>query len=149
MDRKPLKRHPALKPLSRQHHKGLILAQLLKSDVLDYKGLPTDVPGKVAFAKKELEARLSRHFNWEATVLIPATRAYHEELHAMSDQVQAEHRQITAQIQQLSDTSTPGDLDELGRLLEQHIRFEERAWFAAIQREVPETVLSQLPPLEG
>lgn len=149
MDRKPLKRHPALIPLSRQHHKGLILAQLLKSDVPDYKGLPTDIPGKVAFAKKELEARLSRHFNWEATVLIPATRAYHKQLQAMSDQVQAEHRQITAQIQQLSDTSTPGDLDELGRLLEQHIRFEERVWFAAIQREAPEAVLSQLPPLEG
>lgn len=148
MDRKPLNRHPALIPLSRQHHKGLILAQLLKSDVPDYKGLPTDIPGKVAFAKKELEKRLSRHFDWEANVLIPATRAYHEQLQAMNDQVQAEHRQISAQIQQLSDTATSDDLDELGRLLEQHIRFEERVWFAALQREVPEAVLSQLPPLE-
>ncbi|MEQ8703128.1 MAG: hemerythrin domain-containing protein [Phaeodactylibacter sp.] len=147
MDRKPLKRHPVLIPLSRQHHKGLLLAQLLKSDAPDYKGMPVDIPGKVAFAKKEYGDRLRHHFEWEAGVLIPATQAYHEQLQAMADQVQSEHQQIAEQVGLLSSSSSTEDLDRLGRLIEQHIRFEERVWFTAIQKMVPETVLSQLPPL--
>lgn len=149
MDRKPLKRHPALIPLSRHHHKDLLLAQLLKRDVPNYKGLPTDTPGKVAFAKQEYEQRLRQHFSWEAEVLMPATRAYHEKLRVMAEQVQSEHQQIADLIHALSPISTSEQLDQLGQLLEQHIRFEERIWFSAIQEEVPESVLLQLPPLEG
>lgn len=148
MDRKPIKRHPALVPLSRQHHKGLILAQLLKIGVPDYKGLPSHLPGKVAYAKAELEQRLSRHFDWEAGVLIPATRPYSTALDNMAEQVLGEHLQITERIRALDDTATAKDLDQIGQLLEQHIRFEERVWFAAIQETLPDTVLERLAPLE-
>lgn len=148
MNRKPLKRHPVLIPLSRQHHKGLLLAQLLKADVPDYKGMPSDIPGKVAFTLQEYEQRLRRHFRWEAEVLIPATSPYHENLRAMGEQVRSEHQAIADRARNLSPASSPEALDALGQLLEQHIRFEERVWFSAIQEEVPEAVLASLQPFK-
>ena len=148
MERKPLKRHPALIPLSRQHHKGLILAQLLKADVPAYKGMPGDTPGKVAYAKREYEQRLKIHFEWEAHVLIPATEGYHEDLKAMGEKVLSEHKAIGRLITALSNEDEPENLDQIGRLLEQHIRYEERVWFSAIQAEVPEKILAELPLLD-
>lgn len=131
--RQPLKRDPALVPLSREHHKGLILAQLLKSDVPDYKGLPTDIPGKVAYAKAEYEQRLKAHFEREETWLLPISKRAGGELADMARRVSKEHQEIRTAIANLHEASAPETLDALGRKLEQHIRFEEREWFRALQ----------------
>ena len=42
-----MKRHSSLVPYSQDHHKILVLAQVLKKDVPDYKGMPTDLKGKI------------------------------------------------------------------------------------------------------
>lgn len=131
--RQPLKRHPALVPLSREHHKGLILAQLLKSDVPDYKGLPTDIPGKVAYAKTEYEQRLEAHFEREEGWLVPISLQAGGILAEMAQRIIEEHRAIRSAIANLHEASAPETLDALGRQLEQHIRFEEREWFRALQ----------------
>ncbi|HKK77503.1 MAG TPA: hemerythrin domain-containing protein [Saprospiraceae bacterium] len=133
--RKPLKRDPALIPLSREHHKGLILAQLLKSDVPNYKGLPDDIPGKVAFAKTEYEQRLKTHFEREESWLIPLCQGKNKNLREMAQRIHEEHNQIREKITQLNEQSTPETLDQLGRLIESHIRFEEREWFQALQEQ--------------
>jgi len=133
--RKPLKRDPALIPLSREHHKGLILAQLLKSDVPNYKGLPDDIPGKVAFAKTEYEQRLKTHFEREENWLIPLCQGKNKNLREMAQRIHEEHNQIREKITQLNEQSTPETLDQLGRLIESHIRFEEREWFQALQEQ--------------
>lgn len=91
MDWKLFKCYFVLIFLLRQYYKGLILVQLLKSDVLDYKGLFIDVLGKVVFVKKELEKWLSWYFDWEVMVLIFVICVYYEQLQVMSDQVQAEY----------------------------------------------------------
>lgn len=133
--RKPLKRDPALIPLSREHHKGLILAQLLKEDVPNYKGLPTDVPGKVAFAKTEYAQRLQAHFEREEAWLIPLCEAEGGPLAEMAERILSEHETIRTGITALNEQSGPETLDQLGRLIESHIRFEEREWFQAIQEK--------------
>lgn len=131
--RQPLKRDPALIPLSREHHKGLLLAQLLKTDVPDYKGLPSDIPGKVAFAKTEYEQRLKAHFEREESWLLPISQQFGGVLAEMAERVAEEHQAIRTGIADLKTAADPGTLDALGRLLERHIRFEEREWFRALQ----------------
>lgn len=133
--RQPLKRDPALISLSREHHKGLILAQLLKADMPDYQGLPSDIPAKVAFAKKEYEQRLKAHFAREESWLLPLCQGKGEDLAQMAARVAAEHQEISTAILQLDEQATPETLDQLGRLLEQHIRFEEREWFQSMQEK--------------
>jgi hemerythrin-like domain-containing protein len=131
--RQPLKRDPALVPLSREHHKGLILAQLLKADVPDYKGLPSDVPGKVAYAKTEYEQRLKAHFEREESWLLPISEQAGGKLADMARRVSKEHQEIRLAIAELHAASSEEALDALGRKLERHIRFEEREWFRALQ----------------
>lgn len=133
--KQPLKRDSALVPLSREHHKGLILAQLLKSDAPDYKSLPSDNAGKVAFAKKTYEEILKGHFEKEESWLIPLSLKTGKLLASMASRILKEHAVIREKIDQLHDQSSSGCLDELGRLLAQHIRFEEREWFQELQAQ--------------
>ena len=43
-----MKRHKALIPLSHDHHLLLLLAQLIKKNAPDYKGLPKDLKEKLS-----------------------------------------------------------------------------------------------------
>ena len=47
-----MKRHPALIPLSREHHGALILARLIQKDAPPYKGLPLEINGKAVYAQE-------------------------------------------------------------------------------------------------
>lgn len=143
----PLKRHFSLQPLSREHHEALILAQLLKRDVPDYKGLPTTTEGKVEHTQKIYEQELAPHFAKEEEVLIPAVRGYSTELDELCDTILEEHRAIREAVEELAgaeDGEAAALLDALGRLLEAHVRREERNWFELIQEVVPEEVLKGL-----
>ena len=145
--RSPLRRHPALQPLSRQHHRALLLAQLLKKDVPDYKGLPDTVEGKIAYTRRVWETELAPHFAREEDRLIPAVRGRDEVLDALCDTIVREHRAIATAIDELAQApegEAAALLDALGRLLEAHVRREERTWFEQIQRVVPEAVLQAL-----
>ena len=58
----PIKRHKALQPLSRDHHQGLILAQILKKGAPQYKGMPSTIEGKKEYAIAFSESELKQHF---------------------------------------------------------------------------------------
>ena len=63
-----MKRHESLAPLSREHHEGLILAQLLKKGAPAYRGLPTDLAGKLSYAREMFERILEgRHRSVRST----------------------------------------------------------------------------------
>ncbi len=145
--RPPLRRHPALQPLSRQHHQALLLAQLLKQDMPDYQGLPDTVEGKLAYARRLFDTDLAAHFAAEEEELIPAVRGRDAELDALCDTIVEEHRALAAALEQL-EAAEAGEraalLDALGRLLEAHVRREERTWFERIQEVVPEDDLQNL-----
>jgi iron-sulfur cluster repair protein YtfE (RIC family) len=144
--RTPLKRHVALQPLSREHHEALILAQLLKSDVPDYKGLPTTVEGQVDYTLKKYEWALEPHFRKEEEVLIPKVLGFSKELDELCVTIEEEHRAIREAVGDLQHAGlgeAAALLDALGRLLEAHVRREERTWFALIQETVPEEVLRE------
>lgn len=141
----PLKRHKNLAPLSRDHMKGLFLARYSRNDAPPYKNYPTDIPSKVRIILEGFENELLPHFSEEEEILMPFIRQCAPELIPMAEEIFAEHTQLAAIAVKLG--SSPDDarlLDEFGRLLEAHIRKEERILFEKIQDAVPEETLKRL-----
>jgi len=128
-----MKRIEALAPLSREHHGSLILAQLLKKDAPDYKGLPADSQGKAKYALEQYEANIKDHFIKEE-VILERVKGLHPEIARLTGEIINEHIELRALFKSLSVTE---DLEEtmnnLGNLLYDHIRKEERVLFPLLQ----------------
>ena len=137
-----MKRHEALAPLSREHHSALILAQLLKKDAPAYKGLPTALNEKTAYALQMFTATLQLHFTNEEEML-DKIRNVHIEIDKLSDEIFTEHQQLKKMFHSLDKTNnTIEELDTLGQALDGHIRKEERLLFPLIQQHCSESVLN-------
>lgn len=128
-----MKRHEALAPLSREHHDGLILAQLLKKNAPPYRGLPTDLPGKLGYAREVFSDVLDKHFIQEEQVLHAISGRNHK-IDEMSNEIISEHDNLRRMFKKLGMYGKlEEDLDALGHALETHIRKEERELFPMIQ----------------
>jgi len=141
-----MKRHPGLIDFSKDHHQGLITAQVLKQAVRDYAGMPTTAEGKRLYFLDFYKNHLHQHFLLEEEILIPAVRGHDEALDQLCNQVIREHRQLEAFRNRLEKgVDNLGEaLNETGLLLEAHIRFEERQLFEMIQAKCPEETLQQI-----
>ena len=134
--RKPLRRHPDLIPFSREHHKLLLTAQLLKTDVPDYKGMPNTPAGKRTYVTVFLDDLLEPHMQREEEELF-ANATGHSELVDLAHKLERDHAFFRTEIPKLTDLD--GDealiqaLDRLGRRLEKHVRLEEREFFQQYQ----------------
>ena len=143
----PLRRHPNLIPISREHHKILILAQLLKKDVPDYKGLPDTPEGKRKYFLQTFNTLLKNHIQKEEREIIPKISGIDKELDQIALEIRAEHQEIINWVlffRQSESTPRENDLDQLGRLLEKHVRKEERHWFSRIQMVLNEEALEEV-----
>jgi iron-sulfur cluster repair protein YtfE (RIC family) len=140
-----MKRHPSLIPISRQHHEGLITARLLREDAPPYKGLPTDLEGKKQYYLDFFLRHLQPHLQLEERVLFPFVRGRRQDLDALLDELEGEHRQVQDLTADLRYPEyLPAKLDRLGRVLEDHIRKEERVLFERLQELLTEPELEQL-----
>jgi len=142
-----MKRHESLIPISRQHHGGLLTARLLQHGAPAYRGMPTTTSAKRDYVLEFLPKHLLPHFRLEEETVFILAADYSEELKAQAEELQAEHRQLEQLILALpgvSDTELPARLDEVGKLLEQHIRQEERVFFELIQEVLPDEKLQLL-----
>ncbi|MCB0743625.1 MAG: hemerythrin domain-containing protein [Ignavibacteriae bacterium] len=129
-----MKRHKSIIALSHDHHHGLMLAQLIKKDAPEYKGLPTDLIGKANHVKESWEKELKLHFKNEENILFPFVKGKDEELDALIEDILEEHRLIESLVKKLdTDSDIESTLDQLGKALESHIRKEERELFQKIQ----------------
>lgn len=106
-----MKRAFALEPFSRDHNDGLHLARALKEER----------PEAPAMAREAWERELADHFAEEERLLGPLAGKDATRLHE-------EHRQIERLISEL-----PFSCVSLGQALEDHIRWEERVLFPAIE----------------
>lgn len=139
-----MKRHEALAPLSREHHGALILAQLVKKGAPAYKGLPTDTDGKINYTVNFYKHDLILHFSKEEAILEKVRHA-DTDIERLTKEIISEHDTLKKRFLSLetaADKQTA--LDELGHLLEAHIRKEERILFPLIQEHCSEELLSQL-----
>lgn len=134
-----LRRDPALVPLSQDHHAALMQAQALSRSAAGtppYTGPPERTArGFLAFRQAELLG----HFGDEEDVLFPAAERVDPEGTA---RVRAEHaamHALAASLEEaLAESHDPRPImAELGSLLHDHVRFEERAWFETLQERLP------------
>ncbi|GLV14065.1 hypothetical protein Heshes_17490 [Alicyclobacillus hesperidum] len=133
------KRHPSLQPLSRHHHHALVVAlHLIRQE------LPSD----------ELRSELERfwhnggqeHFREEEEVLLPAY-AKHAPLNRPEIvQLLLEHVQVRSMVSQVCDEKRDDVMQELGKLLQSHVRNEEQVVFPMIEAALSESELERLAP---
>jgi|SRR5690606_60491 len=131
MSQKPLKRHKALQPLSREHHHGLLLSWKIRA------GFSKNVaPERIrTYANWFFENHLIPHFEIEERIIFPILEKNHEFIkRAMS-----EHRRLKRLFSETEDDTKI--LSKIEEELEQHIRFEERVLFPEIQKVATDTQL--------
>lgn len=134
MDKEPIKRHTALKPLSREHHHGLLLCWKIRAGI-----------------KKEIEAlriwsyvswfydnHLAQHFETEEKHIYPVLGSDNEFI----KKAVSEHRKIEHLIQEA--TKSYKNLNLIAEILENHIRVEERSLFSEIQAIATEEQLQMI-----
>ncbi len=139
-----MKRHPSLIPLSRQHHGALLLAQMLKIDAPDYKGMPGDARGKTKYALEFYTKELLPHFAAEEAVF-KKIKNVDTELDKHLEEVIEEHHSLRLLFEGLAgnaeDTSYQ---DVIGQVLEKHIRREDRELFPMIERLVGDDMMASI-----
>jgi len=142
-----MKRHEALVPLSREHHSVLILAQLLKTDAPDYKGLPTTTEDKAAYALKMYKSTIQSHFKKEEELMLKV-KNLDTQLDLIIDEILSEHDLLNAAFRSLENaTDLELALHKLGEDLTLHIRKEERVLFPAIEENCSEELLMEIKAL--
>ena len=124
MKTKPLKRHKALQPLSREHHHGLLLSWKIRSGFnknIDSKRIKT-------YTDWFFETHLIPHFEMEEKHIFTILENDNE----LIKRALAEHRRLKRLFNETTEvTKSLGKIEEE---LEQHIRFEERVLFPEIQK---------------
>jgi hypothetical protein len=130
----PLKRHPSLRGLSDDHHTALVIAARCKRS--DEASAARTWESVVAAAPSQLEP----HFEIEESHLLPALRRIGEQ--ALAERILDDHVQLRELL--AVTRPTPDSVQEFGRALEAHVRYEEREIFERTQDRLPEDALVAL-----
>jgi hemerythrin-like domain-containing protein len=149
-----MKRHPALRDLSSDHHQGLVQARRLVQAV-DTASPTGDSPATVR-ARVAHEFLLfwsdqtTRHFREEEEVLLPAFARYGDASAEPVVRVLVEHtniRRLVDDLQRQVEQNAPSaeTMRAIGELLRGHIRHEEDVLFPLIETVMPEEELAALP----
>lgn len=142
-----MKRHPALREFSDDHHQGLVNALRLKRAAAG-EGVTPDEAAR-AFLKFWREDT-SLHFRKEEEVLLPVMARYGNNIEDEPVvQMLAQHARIRGFAMQLGDEVEREEvqretLQKLGEALEAHIRLEERVLFPALENSLPEEALGEI-----
>lgn len=125
-----MKRSAQLRPLSRQHHGALVLAH--RAEKAADSATDADIATLAAQVKNDYRDNLKPHFDEEERWLLPGLGAAGE--HALVARTLAEHEAIHAAVARLAAAPDAAGLRYFARLLQDHVRFEERELFAAFER---------------
>lgn len=134
MENKPLKRHQALQPLSREHHHGLQLCWKIRTGFK--KNI--EIVRIRQYAVWFYENYLLPHFEIEEKYIFPVLDKDND----LIKKALSEHRKIRRLFQ--AETDLYKNLNLIEELLERHIRFEERVLFNQIQSVATDEQLQQI-----
>ena len=137
-----MKRHPAMRDLSSDHHQALVQGhRLQRAAKAGEAQCQTAIAGFLEFWRADGQ----RHFCEEEQALLPFFARWGELDCAPIAQMLREHALIRRDAQRLSEGETGAELcQELGARLEGHVRLEERVIFPLIEAALPETALNVL-----
>jgi hypothetical protein len=133
-----MKRDAALVSLSQGHHQALVVAQKLRR-----AEDPTAADARAALAAFwPVSGRA--HFRLEEEVLLPAFAAHGDPHHPLVARVLCDHVAIRHRAEAVLGGTDAGvtDLHELGGLLADHVRLEERELFPLIEQAMPANALA-------
>lgn len=135
---KPLKRHPALIPLSKDHHFGLLLCWKIRTGIRKAIQPERIVQYVVYFYKNHLVSHFEEEEKHIFTLL--------DEKDEKRKKAERQHRRIVRLINNLSldPERVKVTLGQIEEVLETHIRFEERDLFPYFQGCVDASSLEHL-----
>ncbi len=142
-----MKRHDSLVPLSQDHHRALILAQLIKKNAPAYNNMPETLEEKRHYAIDFYYSSLVIHFKMEEDIVYPLVKKQNKKIDDVFEKLILEHQEIENKVRLLDKVKEEKlieALDDLGCFLEKHIRKEERKLFGMIQKQIPEKILSKI-----
>jgi len=154
-----MKRHPALRVLSSDHHQGLVQARRLVKAASGARSAGDGAGNPDQDAEREQAARgflafwsehTVRHFREEEEVLLPTFARYGDPTLEPVVRVLVEHIKIRRLVDDLHQQVEQGatsieTMRAIGELLRGHIRYEEAVLFPLIEAAMPEEALSELP----
>ena len=123
-----MKRNPALQPLSREHHSALVLAKTCERAA--QSGDTVRVNQACQRAIQAFANELDPHFRIEEQTFLPLLKS--PETQALLQRTLTDHRQLRGLLTglQQNDVET---LNNFGKYLTAHVRFEERELFPVIE----------------
>ena len=136
-----MKRSDALQPLSRDHHQALAVALTLRR--ADAETAPAAAGAFLEFWRSHGQA----HFREEEEILLPAYAAHADAGHPLVVRVLIDHEEIRERAQRIErgePDAAPGELNELGERLAEHVRIEERELFPLIEAALPADAAASL-----
>jgi len=133
-----MKGSAALASLSRDHHQALVVAQT------PLRTRTSTADRALADLRAYWDEHGQAHFRAEEEVLFTAYAAHADPYDSLLAKVLGDHLAIRQRIQALEHDSPDHvtSLNELGRLLNQHVRLEERELFPMIQAALPDAELA-------
>jgi hemerythrin-like domain-containing protein len=132
-----VKRAEALRPLSREHQVALAVAKMLR------EASDRNRAGLAFLDFWEEDGR--RHFRIEEEVLLPTWALHAEVDRAGAGRMLEEHLAIRRAALRIADGTAPlEELQALGALLHDHVRFEERELFPLVEAALDADSLAQL-----
>src|ERR687891_645062 len=142
-----MKRHPALIPLSRHHHNGLVHALRLRRAAAD-----GDASARLAAARGFVDFFRNEervHLRDEEEELFPLFLRHVQSPPAPLREARVQHVQLEGLARKLeiavaADIVDRDTLAAAGELLDTHIRLEERQLFPLIEELVPDDELRRL-----
>jgi len=123
-----MKRSTALQPLSREHHTALTLAK-----ACERAAQSRDVDRVVQTCRRVIQAfsdELEPHFQVEELSLLPLLHDAGNK--SLEQRTLTDHQQLRALLDGLRQNDIDA-LDDFGKLLSAHVRFEERELFPALE----------------
>jgi hypothetical protein len=144
-----MKRHPALVALSDDHHHELVQARRLRA------AADAEAHERLAAASAYVEMFFTvtvEHFRREEEELFPVYLRQAGADAVLVDRILREHMELHGLARVLraevaAEEVSRDTLRELGTLLHDHVRVEERELFEAIQRLVPDAELARIQTL--
>ena len=131
-------------PLSHDHHHALILAQAIKKNEAKSGLGAKSIEEKVKATINAYNTELIPHFSHEEVLLFPIALGKDEELDKMIQDIIEEHDKIRSYLESLQIGNVEENLDAFGKLLENHVRTEERILFPKIEEVVGDEELNIL-----
>lgn len=138
-----MKRIAAFKALSIDHHHGLVLARKAKMAAVEnlHETKSQEIWDELQTHAKKV---LIPHFEIEESYIATALNAINDpDIDQLVNRLLSEH-EVLRQLFTSVDACNTAHLKQLGELLEQHIRFEERELFEVAQKKLDDQSLQAI-----